>query len=927
MNGTPKHERRWTSDTVPANVIDSTDTSPGTDSNSVSDEYVEVTLDLQEDHTVVLRNIEPVSAINIEGRVSTTGNETTKSATRSSMIRRNSSNMLRRLSHEMKAEAVSKAKQFSQELKAKLRRFSWSRNGSETALEARDLRKQRAQYDRNRSGAKKALHGLKFISSKSNGVDAWNEMQSNFDRFAKDGFLYRTDFAQCIGMGDSKEFGMEIFDALNRRRRLKAEKINRDEFREFWSQITDQSIDSQLQIFFDMVDKNEDGRITEEEVKEIIVLSASANKLSRLKEQAGEYAALIMEELDPERLGYIELWQLETLLFQKDAYLSYSQALSFTSQTLSQSLQGLRKKNLIHRMTRKLLYYLQGNWRRLWVLTLWISIMIGLFTWKFIQYKHKDAYHIMGYCLLMAKGAAETLKFNMALILLPVCRNTITWLRSTKLAYIVPFDDNINFHKTIAAAIVIGVTLHVGNHLACDFPRVVNSSEDEYKKYLSGVFGDRTPSYGDLVKGIEGVTGILMVVYMAIAFILATKWFRRNLINLPKPFNRLTGFNAFWYSHHLFVLVYVLLIIHGINLYLVRKWIHQTTWMYLAIPILLYAGERTLRFFRSGFYTVRIIKVAIYPGNVLTLQMSKPPQFSYKSGQYMFIQCPAVSPFEWHPFSITSAPGDDYLSVHIRQLGDWTYELKRVFSEACEPPLAGKSGLLRADETTKKSLPKLRIDGPYGAPAQDYAKYDVLLLVGLGIGATPFISILKDLLYNIVKMEDQAESVCESSRGSNSIVRSSDPLFLDKSSPKQKKPLKTTNAYFYWVTREQGSFDWFKGVMNEVDEIDKRGVIEMHNYLTSVYEEGDARSALITMVQALNHAKNGVDIVSGTRVRTHFARPNWKKVFSKICSKHCNKRIGVFYCGAPILAKELSKLCFELNKKSATKFEFHKEHF
>lgn len=45
-----------------------------------------------------------------------------------------------------------------------------------------------------------------------------------------------------------------------------------------------------------------------------------------------------------------------------------------------------------------------------------------------------------------------------------------------------------------------------------------------------------------------------------------------------------------------------------------------------------------------------------------------------------------------------------------------------------------------------------------------------------------------------------------------------------------------------------------------------QGVIEMHNYLTSVYEEGDARSTLLTMVQALNHAKHGVDIVSGTRV-------------------------------------------------------------
>lgn len=40
----------------------------------------------------------------------------------------------------------------------------------------------------------------------------------------------------------------------------------------------------------------------------------------------------------------------------------------------------------------------------------------------------------------------------------------------------------------------------------------------------------------------------------------------------------------------------------------------------------------------------------------------------------------------------------------------------------------------------------------------------------------------------------------------------------------------------------------------------------MHNYLTSVYEEGDARSALIAMVQKLQHAKNGVDIVSESRV-------------------------------------------------------------
>lgn len=107
------------------------------------------------------------------------------------------------------------------------------------------------------------------------------------------------------------------------------------------------------------------------------------------------------------------------------------------------------------------------------------------------------------------------------------------------------------------------------------------------------------------------------------------------------------------------------------------------------------------------------------PGEVLSLIMSKPPGFKYKSGQYIFLQCPTISRFEWwvlipnlffffgwilipnshsvskhlefhseryslnffrHPFSITSAPGDDQLSVHIRTLGDWTEELRRVLT-------------------------------------------------------------------------------------------------------------------------------------------------------------------------------------------------------------------------------------------------------
>lgn len=280
-----------------------------------------------------------------------------------------------------------------------------------------------------------------------------------------------------------------------------------------------------------------------------------------------------------------------------------------------------------------------------------------------------------------------------------------------------------------------------------------------------------------------------------------------------------------------------------------------------------------------------------------------------------------------HPFSITSAPGDDYLSIHIRTRGDWTSQLRAIFSQVGEVAAvteyaallsltllsecnrcANLQRAIRADsselmscleETTPGTvnpyvsaetrtvsvvspcvvllrirLPKLLIDGPYGAPAQDYEHYDVLLLIGLGIGATPLISIVKDVLNNVEQKKTTAAADVESATKA------------------KKKPFMAQRAYFYWVTREEGSFEWFRGIMNEVAEKDKDGVIELHNHCTSVYEEGDARSALIVMLQALHHAKNGVDIVSGTRVKTHFARPNWRNVFKRIAINHPNQRVG-----------------------------------
>lgn len=198
------------------------------------------------------------------------------------------------------------------------------------------------------------------------------------------------------------------------------------------------------------------------------------------------------------------------------------------------------------------------------------------------------------------------------------------------------------------------------------------------------------------------------------------------------------------------------------------------------------------------------------------------------------------------------------------------------------------------------TFPKVLIDGPYGAPAQDYREYEVVLLVGLGIGATPMISILKDMVNNFKAMEEEDGFAME--EGSPMTPNQKDSRFSD---------FKTRRAYFYWVTREQGSFDWFKGVMNDVAEEDRRGLIELHSYCTSVYEQGDARSALIAMVQSINHAKHGVDVVSGTRVMSHFAKPNWRTVYKRIALNHPEAQVGEF----PLIECDNCFCCFLENQK------------
>ena len=54
--------------------------------------------------------------------------------------------------------------------------------------------------------------------------------------------------------------------------------------------------------------------------------------------------------------------------------------------------------------------------------------------------------------------------------------------------------------------------------------------------------------------------------------------------------------------------------------------------------------------------------------------------------------------------------------------------------------------------------PQLFLDGPYGEGHQDWYRYEVAVLVGGGIGVTPFASILKDIRH---KSKSNTQFACK----------------------------------------------------------------------------------------------------------------------------------------------------------------------
>ncbi|AWO99134.1 putative NADPH oxidase 4 [Scophthalmus maximus] len=541
------------------------------------------------------------------------------------------------------------------------------------------------------------------------------------------------------------------------------------------------------------------------------------------------------------------------------------------------------------------------------ILMLWLAANTWLFLRTFLLYSTGQQYHylykMLGLGLCISRASASVLNLNCSLVLLPMCRSLLTFVRGSHTVWSRKtrrlLDKSKTFHVACGVTICIFSVVHVSAHLVNVMNFSVSYSDDFPALNFARYRGEDPKLI--ILTTIPGVTGVLLVLILFLMFTSSSYCVR------------VSNYEIFWYTHNLFIVFYVILMVHMVGGALkyqtnieahppgclranqsnterhdeeldqgedeerrCREEAHfqphyPQTWLWVSGPLCLYCAERFYRYMRSSD-PVTVVTVIRHPCDVIELRMLK-TNFTARPGQYILLNCPGVSSFENHPFTLTTCPTENKktFGVHLRVVGDWTERFTRLL---LPQPRADIEILPMVQQ---RRYPKLYVDGPFGSPSEEVFNYDVSLCVAGGIGVTPFACVLRALLDGWAGFRLQ-------------------------------------RLYFVWVCRELQSFYWFAELLcalhHKLWQENRPDFFNLKLYVSRT-----------DSLQSMNEEK-----YRPLTSRLLVGRPRWKLLFDEIGKTNEHKRVGVFCCGPRGISRTLHRLC-NSTRSSGTIFEFNKESF
>lgn len=509
-----------------------------------------------------------------------------------------------------------------------------------------------------------------------------------------------------------------------------------------------------------------------------------------------------------------------------------------------------------------------------------ISLQVGIGIWQCYKYAAGPQYQAaFGWGVGLAKAAAGALYATMFFLVLSMSRWTATYMRRVPyITRVINWDLSQEFHIKMSIVALVLVTLHMIGHLSGTFVYGSRSGRQDAVAALLG--DDAVPKpYTAYLSSRPGWTGLTAIISF---YLLA-------LMSMPQIRKR--SYEVFQLGHLLMFPMIAMLMMHG-SAGLLQ---YPVLGFVLAFPTLMVVLERVTRFLLSFQKVPASLEVLDDDTVCITATIPRIRLWNYKAGQYIFLQVPDISFFQWHPFTVSECIGKDF-KLHIKTDGDWTSKLREL-----------------------KDLKYVGIDGPYGAPAQRFYDFDQTIIIGSGIGVTPFSGILNDLQ----SREDHAWTHRRDSTSSHQSKEDPRPRALERmptvvGDGKEIDLNLYRRVDFHWIIRDRAYLEWFSSLLNKVStgEHNPNLEIRLHNHLTKKRKDIPTH-VYRWLLEKHRTSEQPFSPLTGLIAPTHFGRPDFPTIFSnhydemlKLFSKdkQRKRRVGVFFCGAPIIGKPIFPL-------------------
>ena len=497
-----------------------------------------------------------------------------------------------------------------------------------------------------------------------------------------------------------------------------------------------------------------------------------------------------------------------------------------------------------------------------------VILQIILFVYVFIQIRNQG--FIIS--IAVAKGFGINLRLLSIIQYLTMTRTIMALFSSVPMLRVfVPLGVNIQVHSFLGFSLLLHSMGHTLAHIiAC---QILFSNGVLYRFVQPSLI---LGSSWNVQKPGDAITGFILLL-MIVSFSVAAVF---------------RGYSSFKYklfaaTHYLHLVWPVMILLHTpYNL------------PYVLAMVLLFIVDRAYDFF---FLTTFSTLVDSRPGaqgmSYVAIKRVSPAAI----GCFYRIKVPAISMWEWHPFSLAGGTSSDYLTFFVASAGDWS---KSLFELVSSPRRAEFSIL---------------VQGPFFAPSSYASGEKMILAVATGVGITPFFSTIATRVseqqvaeFDRVVFHDMFEETMSIGHRSFSFSR----LMIHSLRTIRRiicgnlRIITLTSAVaptsrpifrVLWIIRDVEEllfyFDYLRNLLLGQDRLPFPQV-EMDIYMTGLGTTKDPALMLSQTFFLLALSNRNEKYF-----RIHFGRPDMERILKSFQPQEC------YYCGGGALRDSVNKLC------------------